>query len=80
VDAEQGLAAATPNTAAAQESHAPAITTFANFYRDSYQKVLRATIFAGATLHEAEDAVSVAMTDVLKHWDRIDAPLRNLST
>ena len=51
-----------------------AVTAFEDFYRDAYQPLLRDVIFAGGTLHEAEDAVSAAMTEALQRWDAIENP------
>jgi RNA polymerase sigma factor (sigma-70 family) len=50
------------------------VTAFEDFYRSAYQPLLRDVIFAGGTLHEAEDAVSATMTVVLQRWDVIENP------
>jgi RNA polymerase sigma factor (sigma-70 family) len=47
---------------------------FENLFRDTYQGLLRDAIFAGGNPHEAEDAVSAALEDVLRRWDRIENP------
>jgi RNA polymerase sigma factor (sigma-70 family) len=49
-------------------------TPFEELFRDAYQALLRDAIFAGGDLHEAEDAVSAALEEVLRRWDRIDNP------
>jgi hypothetical protein len=36
--------------------------------------VLRDVIFTGGNLHEAEDALSLAMTEVFQRWDTITNP------
>lgn len=47
---------------------------FGEFFRDAYQPLLRDVIFAGGHPHEAEDAVSAAMVEVLERWDAIQNP------
>ncbi|HMH90226.1 MAG TPA: hypothetical protein VK586_03985 [Streptosporangiaceae bacterium] len=49
-------------------------TPFEELFRDAYQALLRDAIFAGGNPHEAEDAVSAALEEVLRRWDRIDNP------
>jgi RNA polymerase sigma factor (sigma-70 family) len=49
-------------------------TPFEDLFRDAYRGLLRDAIFAGGNLHEAEDAVSAALEEVLRRWDRIDDP------
>jgi RNA polymerase sigma factor (sigma-70 family) len=49
-------------------------TPFEELFRDAYQALLRDAIFAGGSPHEAEDAVSAALEEVLRRWDRIDNP------
>jgi RNA polymerase sigma factor (sigma-70 family) len=49
-------------------------TPFEELFRDAYQALLRDAIFAGGSLHEAEGAVSAALEEVLRQWDRIDNP------
>ncbi len=73
MEAEQGLARA-PKTVAepAQALRNAAVSVF---FRGSYRKVLATVIAAGATLQEAEDAVSDAMQAVLQAWGRIESPL-----
>ena len=41
---------------------------FGEFFRDAYQPLVRDVIFAGGDPHEAEDAVSAAMLEVLQRW------------
>jgi len=47
---------------------------FESLFRDAYQGLLRDAIFAGGNPHEAEDAVSAALEEVLRRWDRIENP------
>ena len=47
---------------------------FGEFFRDAYQPLVRDVIFAGGDPHEAEDAVSAAMLEVLQRWGAIDNP------
>jgi RNA polymerase sigma factor (sigma-70 family) len=49
-------------------------TAFGEFFRDAYQPLLRDVIFAGGQPHEAEDAVSAAMVEVLQRWDTVQNP------
>jgi RNA polymerase sigma factor (sigma-70 family) len=49
-------------------------TPFEELFRDAYQALLRDAIFAGGNPHDAEDAVSAALEEVLRRWDRIDNP------
>lgn len=49
-------------------------TPFEELFRDAYQALLRDAIFAGGDPAEAEDAVSAALEEVLRRWDRIDNP------
>ncbi len=72
MDARQGLAPATIVTDPAQ---ALRDTAFSTFFRGSYRKVLTIVLAAGATLQEAEDAVSVGMTAVLTAWGQVELPL-----
>ena len=51
--------------------HGPA---FEEFFRASYQSLLRDVIFAGGDPHEAEDALAAAMTEVFQRWDSIKNP------
>jgi RNA polymerase sigma-70 factor (ECF subfamily) len=44
------------------------------FFREHYRPLLRAAMYAGASLQEAEDAVMTVMEDVLLRWDAIDQP------
>ena len=52
----------------------PPVSAFEEFYRSAYRPLLRDVIFAGGKLHEAEDAVSAAMADVLQKWGTIQNP------
>jgi RNA polymerase sigma factor (sigma-70 family) len=47
---------------------------FEEFFRASYQPLLRDVIFAGGNPHEAEDALAAAMIEVLQRWDTIENP------
>jgi RNA polymerase sigma factor (sigma-70 family) len=49
-------------------------SAFANLFRDAYQALLRDAIFAGGNYYEAEDAVSAALEEVLRRWDKIENP------
>ena len=49
-------------------------TPFEELFRDAYQALLRDAILAGGDPAEAEDAVSAALEEVLRRWDRIDNP------
>ena len=49
-------------------------TPFEELFRDAYPALLRDAIFAGGNAHEAEDAVSAALEEVLRRWDQIDNP------
>ena len=50
------------------------VRAFEEFYRDSYRSLLRDVIFAGGSPHEAEDALSAAMIEVLQRWNVIENP------
>ena len=52
----------------------PREQAFEEFFRDAYRPLLRDVMFAGGDLHEAEDALSAAMAEVLRRWDTIDNP------
>jgi hypothetical protein len=43
---------------------------FDEFFRGSFREVVRAAMYAGATLQEAEDAANEALLGMLLHWDR----------
>jgi RNA polymerase sigma factor (sigma-70 family) len=47
---------------------------FCDFFRTWYRPLVRDVIFAGGHHDEAEDAVSVAMTEVFQRWDTIENP------
>jgi DNA-directed RNA polymerase specialized sigma24 family protein len=57
-----------------QRKPPPPVPAFEQFYREAYQPLMRDAIFAGGNWHEAEDAVSAAMTEVLQRWDKIVSP------
>jgi RNA polymerase sigma factor (sigma-70 family) len=45
------------------------------FFRASYKSLVgEVIIFAGGNLHEAQDAVSDAMAEVIRRWDAIENP------
>lgn len=48
---------------------------FEEFWHAAYRKLLAAAMYAGAAEDVADDAVSAAMEDVLRRWDKIDDPL-----
>jgi DNA-directed RNA polymerase specialized sigma24 family protein len=73
VDAEPGLGPSL--TTVADPAQALLNAAVAVFFRGSYRAVLATVIAAGATLQEAEDAVSDAMAAVLNAWGRIESPL-----
>jgi RNA polymerase sigma factor (sigma-70 family) len=50
------------------------VGTFEDLYRDAYQPLLRDATFVGGNPYEAEDAVSAALEEVLRRWDRIENP------
>jgi RNA polymerase sigma factor (sigma-70 family) len=52
----------------------PVWSAFEALFRDAYQGLLRDAMFAGGNPHEAEDAVSAALEEVLRRWDRIENP------
>jgi RNA polymerase sigma factor (sigma-70 family) len=67
-----------PNqTAAAQAVTSPisgiwppaAPVGFEEFFHVSFRELVRAAMYAGATLHEAEEAASKTLTEMLRHWD-----------
>jgi RNA polymerase sigma factor (sigma-70 family) len=47
---------------------------FEAFFRNAYKPLVHAVMFAGGDPHQAEDAVSAAMVDVLQRWDEIVNP------
>lgn len=50
------------------------VGAFEDLFRDAYRPLLRDAIFAGGNPHEAEDAVSAALEEVLRRWDGIENP------
>jgi RNA polymerase sigma factor (sigma-70 family) len=73
VDADNGVAQATV-TPPVTVRKIPA-AAFAPFYRDHFRTLLRIAMYAGATLHEAEDATQEAMAEVMRRWYDIVDPL-----
>jgi RNA polymerase sigma factor (sigma-70 family) len=47
---------------------------FEKFYRNAYRSLMRDAIFVGGNTHEAEEAVSMAMVEVLQRWETIENP------
>lgn len=57
------------------EKVAPPLSTFEEFFRTAYKPLVgEVIIFAGGNLDEAQDAVSDAMTEMLRRWDEIKNP------
>jgi RNA polymerase sigma-70 factor (ECF subfamily) len=56
-----------------QKSPVP-LSGFEEFFRAAYRPLVRDVIFAGGKPHEAEDAVSAAMTEVFGRWEKIENP------
>jgi RNA polymerase sigma factor (sigma-70 family) len=48
---------------------------FEEFFRSSFRGLVRAAMYAGATLDEAEDAASKALAEMLRRWDMCGASL-----
>ncbi|MBG0569240.1 RNA polymerase sigma factor [Actinoplanes aureus] len=44
------------------------------FYQATYRILLKQARYAGANVHEAEDAAAATMADVYEHWHRLDDP------
>jgi RNA polymerase sigma factor (sigma-70 family) len=42
---------------------------YEEFFRSSFRELVRAAMYAGATLQEAEDAAAKALMEMLRHWD-----------
>jgi DNA-directed RNA polymerase specialized sigma24 family protein len=64
-----------PDPGAAVAEPPPAPAGFEDFYRASYRKVVRAAMLAGATIDEAEDAASEALTSMARTWPVPGRPL-----
>lgn len=47
---------------------------FDDFYRDSFKSLMKTVMYAGATRHEAEDAVQDAMQELHRRWPEIEHP------
>ncbi len=47
---------------------------FAQFYKDEFVPLVKATMFMGARMDEAEDAAQAAMVAVYQRWSSIDNP------
>jgi RNA polymerase sigma factor (sigma-70 family) len=47
---------------------------FEDFYRDSFRPLMKILMYAGATWHEAEDAVQDAMQELHQRWPEIEHP------
>ncbi len=48
---------------------------FEDFFRSSFRELVRAAMYAGATLDEAEDASSKTLSEMLRRWDRCEPSL-----
>lgn len=66
-----------PTRPAARQPSNPADRpqTFEEFYAAHYRTLLKLARYAGATKEVAEDAVTKAMCDTLKDWQRLEDPL-----
>ena len=49
--------------------------SFEDFFKAHYRTLLKQARYAGAAEHEADDAAAATMTDVYRHWNRLDDPL-----
>ncbi|XVV10847.1 RNA polymerase sigma factor [Actinoplanes sp. CA-131856] len=49
--------------------------TFEEFFAAHYRTLLRLATYAGANLHDADEAASKTMLEVLTAWHRLDDPL-----
>lgn len=47
---------------------------FNAFFRDRYRPVVKAVMYAGASLHDAEDATSNAMIEAYLRWSLLENP------
>jgi RNA polymerase sigma factor (sigma-70 family) len=55
--------------------HGYEYTPVGQFCREHYRRLVRTTMYAGATKEEAMEAVSGALEDLVRAWDRVDFPL-----
>jgi RNA polymerase sigma factor (sigma-70 family) len=68
VEADNAVAQAT--AAPPAERRAPQ-AGFTAFFRDRYRPLMTVAMYAGATKPEADEAVSLAMAEVLRRWDEL---------
>lgn len=69
---ETGSSSEQPARWPAQRETAPA--DFTTFYRATYRDLLRAAMYSGAQVHEAEEVTDATMEEVLRRWASIDQP------
>ncbi len=72
MDTDKGLAHA--KTAPRVERRTPP-DGFADFFREHYRDLLKVAMYAGATMHEADEATAAVMKEILRRWDEVDDPL-----
>ena len=70
---KHAIARTTPSPAAGQQ--APPPQEFIRFFRAEYRRLMVTVMSVGATREEADEAAASAMEEVLRRWDRIEAPL-----
>jgi RNA polymerase sigma factor (sigma-70 family) len=83
IDRRGGLVVEPNQTAAAQAvaSPAPGIwpppapAGFEEFFCGSFRELVKAAMYAGATLQEAEDAAAKTLMEMLRRWDRCERSL-----
>jgi RNA polymerase sigma-70 factor (ECF subfamily) len=69
---DNGDASKPPEQQAAQESNDP--VEFEVFYRTYYRELVKAAMYAGATLHDAQEAVDASMEEIHGRWTNIQHP------
>src|SRR5712664_3614474 len=69
---DNGDASKPPEQEAAHQSTDP--VEFEAFYRMYYRELLRAAMYAGAKLHDAEDAGDASMEEIYGRWADIQHP------
>ncbi|MCO1593846.1 sigma-70 family RNA polymerase sigma factor [Micromonospora sp. RHAY321] len=70
MDADKGLAQTKPTPRVVR--HAQVREEISAFYRAGYRKLLVTVMYAGATRHEADEAVATTVKEMLARWDTID--------